>query len=226
MNLFSLVTKLEAILQEQDFKFSPEGYPIIPKENLISEVPEDIEMYPLSKRHQTPHPEHTILCAYENDSELYRFLRNFKRNIEDCRKYYGVCGFDLSPRASTDESHQRFNLLLNALINAYMALNGIHILPNWRTGNLNTLEILNIYPVNSVFAVGCLGCGKRNFKENEIILRMKLLISRPKFLIYYGSLRKRYRKILEEIGIPYRILLDYRTRSYRRTKDRKETKNV
>ena len=183
-------------------------------------------VYPLSKRHQALHPECTILCAYENDSSLYRFLRNLDQNIDDCRKYYGVCGFDLSPRGGSDESHQRFNLLLNSLINTYMAKCGIHILPNWRTGNLKTLGILQTYPIDCIFSVGSLGCARGNIKENVVILKLKLLISRPKFLLYYGTLRKRYRSILENMGIPFRVITDYRTRSYRKTEENKETFHV
>ena len=81
VDLYSLATRLEFSLRQQGISFSKEGFPIIPKEMLIHEVPDDIEMFPLSKRHEANQPKCTILCAYENDSNLYRFLRHLERNI-------------------------------------------------------------------------------------------------------------------------------------------------
>ena len=69
VNLYALATELEKKLKVQGIQFSTEGYPIIPTEMLIKSIPEDILMYPLSKRHQSKAPKNTILCAYENDFE-------------------------------------------------------------------------------------------------------------------------------------------------------------
>lgn len=221
VNLYLLAVRLEAKLKRAGCAFSEDGYPITPREMLITDIPDDIEMYPLSKRHQATRPKCTILCAYENDHELYRFLRHFDRNLRDCLNYYGVCGFDLSPRGGMDLSHQRFHLYLNALINAYMAVNGIRVLPNWRIGDLSTLDILKIYPRNTTFSVGSLGCAKRYTTINEVILRTKLMYTCPKMLVYYGALRKEYRMIIEEFGVPVKIIMDYRTRSYLKSNQRR-----
>lgn len=69
----------------------------------------------------------------------------------------GFGGFDLSPRINWDVNLQRFNLLLSKLADAFLATNGVKLMPNFRTGCLDTFEVLSIYPPNTWYSVGALG---------------------------------------------------------------------
>lgn len=103
-------------------------------------------------------------------------------------------------------------LYLNKLLDAYVALNGVKVLPNFRiAGELSSLNVLRIYPPNSWFAVGTLGCD-RNEVLNSTLLRYKLIFARPALLIIYGKLKDVYRQILEDFGVKYIVFEDYHSR--------------
>lgn len=68
-----------------------------------------------------------------------------------------------------------------------------------------------------MFAVGTLGCSRgteRDKNYGELMLRTKILITRPRLLLIYGPLLERYRMILDEFGIPYQQWREYRYSSY------------
>ena len=37
---------------------------------------------------------------------------------------------------------------------SYLALHGVKLMPNFRTGNLETMDVLNSYPPNAWYTVG------------------------------------------------------------------------
>lgn len=60
----------------------------------------------------------------------------------------GICGFDFSARNGDEKVTQDFYLYLNKLLDAYVALNGVKVLPNFRiAGELSSLNVLRIYPL-------------------------------------------------------------------------------
>lgn len=216
MNLFSIANELYSHLINTGICFTKEGYPIIPNEMILKDYPNEI--IPFEHRNACVDKQTTVLSHFSNDELLYRRLRNLEKDISVCREYMGVVGFDLSPRLGWNLEQQKFNLLINQLVNAYRAVNGIKILPNFRIGELSTIPALDSYPSNCLFAVGTLGCSKGYKSINSTILRTKLLYKRPNGLLIYGKLHPEYQNILDEFGILYRSYQDFKAACYSRKK--------
>lgn len=216
MNLFKIADELYFYLTNVGIKFTENGYPIIPDEMILRNYPDEI--IPFEHRNACINKHVTVLSHFSNDELLYRRLRNLEKDINICKEYMGVVGFDLSPRLGWNLEQQKFNLLINQLVNAYRAVNGIKILPNFRIGELSTISVLDSYPSNCLFAAGTLGCSRGYKSINSIILRTKLLYKRPNGLLVYGKLHLEYQNVLDELDIPYRVYQDFKTNCYSRKK--------
>ena len=217
MDLFALADKLFNYLSSRGICFTEDGYPIFPEDILLQDIPQ--EVIPVRQRYAVKEKGTTVLCLFDRDEYLYRRLLHLEDDIGLYRQYMGVGGFDLSPRVGWNITRQRFNILLNQMAAVYLGLQGIKILPNFRTGDIRTFKSLNAYPPGQIFLVGSLGCARGYLHLNEMYLRTKCMITRPKMLLYYGVLRREYRAILEEIGTPYQIYEDFRKRSYRSSQE-------
>ncbi len=211
-NLFEIANKLHQHLLRNGIKFNEYGYPIIPKEMILETEPSEI--IPFQHKNQCKDKSKAVVCFFENDLELYRRLNKLEEDIEILKEFQGVTGFDLSPRLGWDEDTQKFNILINLMVNAYRGLKGIKILPNFRIGNENTLHSLSSYPPKSNYAVGSLGCSKGHMETNLFYLKMKLFYARPNKLFVHGSLKKEYEKYLKDYGIEFKLFTDFRTASY------------
>lgn len=115
----------------------------------------------------------------------------------------GVCGFDLSPNIAWPVEQQLFNILLSQLYTAYLAVNGVKVIPNWRIGNLNTLKALNSYPRGIQFAAGALGSCRMEKSFGIPYMKAKIMVSNPSRLLIYGKLAYEYSRELREAGISY-----------------------
>ena len=140
INYPSLTSVLYEKLSKSGLKFTTDGYPAIPTEMLLRRFDDDVEMYPISHRHQAKKPNKTILCWYENDELLHRHINRLDDLLWEFREFYAVAGVDLSPCVNSDLLQQKSAILLSQLITAYMALNGIRILANFRTGSFETIN--------------------------------------------------------------------------------------
>ncbi len=220
IDLASIMKSLKRELDSNGIQFTPEGYPIIPKKMLLKEIPDEI--LPFEHRNQCRDKRKTILCSFANDELLYRRLKSLEKDLGILKEYMGVIGFDLSPRLGEDIKQQKLNLLINQMVNAYRAIHGIKILSNFRTGDIRTVNVLNSYPPNSWYAVGTLGCSRGHVEKNSILLRTKLIYARPERLLIYGMLRREYKEILDELGIPYNVYQDFKNRSFQNYKSRRK----
>ena len=217
INLIALANDLRLKLEAAGIPFNSSGYPIVPADMLIKELP--AEIVPFGHRKSCRYPERTILCFFSKDELLYRRLRKLDEDNELCREYMGVCGFDLSPCIGYDKKLQEFNLLLNQLVNAYRIINGVKVLPNFRIGDLDTLSSLLSYPAGTWYAAGTLGCARGWVDENIYLLKAKLLYARPGHLLIYGPLRNEYAEILKETGQDYTVFNDYQRVSRAKNRD-------
>lgn len=157
-----------------------------------------------------------LLVAFSNDENIYKRLKTLREDLGKYLQYKGFGGFDLSPRIQWDVNLQRFNLLLNKLADAFLAVNGVKLLPNFRTGCLDTFDVLAIYPPNTWYSVGLLGCSRGRVKINSMYLRTKLLVTNPDMLIFYGKLKPEYAYILDEYGVKYKVFTDFQRLSRRK----------
>uniref|UniRef100_I5AT24 Uncharacterized protein n=1 Tax=Eubacterium cellulosolvens (strain ATCC 43171 / JCM 9499 / 6) TaxID=633697 RepID=I5AT24_EUBC6 len=207
MHLIRLAEELEDYVRDKGVEFTEDGYPIFTEEMLLKEMPEGL--CPIGNTYYVKDKSKYLLVSFCNDEIIYKKLFSLKNNIDSYREYMGFGGFDLSPRINADVNMQRFNLLLNKLADAYLALNGVKIMPNFRTGCNETFGVLSVYPKNSWYCVGALGCGKGRIKINDFYLRQKLIITNPDMLIYYGKVKPEYASVIEEFGVHYKVFADF-----------------
>lgn len=212
-NKYELRLLLKSKLKQEHWNFNQYGYPIFPREVLLSEIPSVME--PLQNIRTCKHPSETLLCSFTKDKFINPRLERIFDEVSLYKKFMGLGEFDLSPRLSDDLKIQKTNILLSQLATAFIASKGVKIIPNFRIGNLSTLFTLESYPKNIPFVVGTLGCSKRYGQIHEEIFVAKCLKQRPSFLIIYGSLSKHYAKLLNDLGMSYVVLDDFRKISYR-----------
>lgn len=169
--IFILASKKEGV------SFSENGFPIFTKEMLLQDPPQDIVTY--KQMNSVSNKSKVAVCFFQEDERLYSRITSLEHDIPKFRKFIGVCGLDLSPNIYWPAEQQIFNILLNQLYTATLAVNGIKIIPNWRIGNLNTLRALNSYPKNSQFAVGTLGSVRNDKILGTFYTRAKAMASNP-----------------------------------------------
>lgn len=207
MDLFNLAIELQDYLVERGVEFTKEGYPIFTEDMLLKEMPEGL--CPFGQTYHVKDKSKYLLVSFSNDENIYKKLMSLRNDVDEYLQYKGFGGFDLSPRINWDVNLQRFNLLLSKLADAFLAVNGVKLMPNFRTGCLETFEVLSIYPHNTWFSVGALGCGRGRVKINSMYLRAKLVVANPDMLVYYGKLKPEYAQILDEFGVHYKVFADF-----------------
>lgn len=220
INLIELANNLYTDLKNTGIEFNRYGFPVFPKEFLLNETPEEI--LPFHHRNAAKDRVKAVISFYEEDEELYHRLKKLDFVANECSKYMGIVGFDLSPCVFWNIQQQKFNVLLSQLITLYIATKGSKVIPNFRIGRLETLPALLSYPTESIFCVGSLGCSRKVTDFNLNQFKTKVLYSRPKKLLYYGKVLPPYKDFLDTLGIPVKSYVDYRTRSYHKTGEKQK----
>lgn len=210
INLYQTIALLETFVKKQKIPLK-NGFPVIPENLILRELPNEI----------LPHPHHlkaknpcrTLICNFSQDDILYLTLKKLDERIKIWKNFMGISGFDFSARSGDEEVSQDLYLYLNKLLDAYVAIHGVKILPNFRiAGELASLNVLNIYPPKSWFIAGTIGCSG-NVELNSMLLRYKLVFARPDHLIVYGTLKEMYRQILNDFDVSYTVFEDFNKRS-------------
>ena len=133
-NLYEIENFFREELIKAGVRFTSDGYPIFQEEWILYETPKYI--YPYEHRNATTDKKNTVLCFFMNDKPLYKRIIKLPDDLNNYRDYLGVIGFDLSPVIGWQTDYQRFNILLSQLATAYLGINGIKIIPNFRIGNI------------------------------------------------------------------------------------------
>ncbi len=216
MNLIQLAENLYQYLIDNGIRFTDDGYPILTDEMILKEMPKQV--IPFGQTYACKDKGTALLVSFCKDEIIYRKLLTLEKDVPKYKQYLGFGGFDLSPRINWNINLQKFNILLNCMANTYLALHGVKILPNFRIGCLETINVLNIYPKNCWYSMGTLGCARGHVKINKLFLQTKLIVTNPDMLLIYGNLKPQYKEILDCYGIPYKVFYDFQYVS--RGKDR------
>lgn len=201
INLIEIADELFIELKRCGVSFTEDGFPLFTRDMLLDDIPEDI--IPYKKIKSTTGKADKVICFFQEDELLYPRLISLEHDIPLFREYLGVCGLDLSPNIFRPIEQQFFNILLNQLYTAYLAVNGIKIIPNWSIGDLRTLKVFNSYPRGIQFVVGTLGAVRNNKTLALHYAKAKVIVSSPSRLLIYGKLSSGYAQELNELGIPY-----------------------
>lgn len=220
VNVYDTASWLYHELSQNDIQFNNDGYPVFKPEFILWQKPKYI--LPFNHRNAAPEKSETALCFFMNDKLLYKRLANLQNDLDLFSGYLGICGFDLSPRMGWDDDLQKFNILLSQMITIWLALHGIKIIPNFRTGSFTTFSSLKAYQGNMPVAIGALGCWKKKLSLNDLLyFKLKILQCNPSFIFIYGMIEDELIEMIEESGIEYQVYPDFRT-----TCRHKEVQNV
>lgn len=226
-DIFHWTMIMQNYLNQKGVCVSNNGMPQIPEAHFLTDVPEDCDMFPITKRWFPPSKSNTILCSFEKDEYIYSHVRPIiaalekgdeqalERVLSPYRQFLAVCGFDFSVCRNSSSEEQAMFLLLSQLVNAVFALNGIRLVANFRLGTLENLGIIQNFPRNVVYATGTLGCRDHYHSIGEVSLRARILILQPTMLLVYGPIQRRYSDILDDAGVVYKNFTDYRRRTHK-----------
>ena len=178
-------------LKKHGVKFG-NGYAVLPDYAYYTGIPFTIESHqfrnkiPESVRHRS------LICYFSSDDRLIQRLFKIDDEIPELLNYGGICGFDLSASITMLRPRQRLCLLVNSLFNCYVAIHGVKVLPNCRTGDLANMSIISNIPPNTNIISGELGCKRNGFGTYGLYqLCITRKIVSPPIMFIYGSLSNR-----------------------------------
>ena len=221
INLFKYAEQAQQLLSDEGIVFYDNGFPDLTEFEYIKEAPDDIELWPYSKRNQVLNPRKTILTFFEADPALYGYLNSLDKVVSNLSIYYGVTGFDLSPCLDFSVAEQNAAILINTLTNGLLLTHGIRVIPSLRTGDVSTVSVLKSYPRKICFAFGALGCNQKLKNIGRQLIELKLALCEPSQILAYGKLSKIDSAIFSAWNIPVINRLDYQTCTRKREKERK-----
>ena len=210
-NLIDIIDVTDELLSYLNGKidFSEDGFPVFTKDMFLNEEPELIVPYYNRHNKVVKDPKKTVICFFGSDESLYRRLENVFDDLDEYRLFQGVIGLDITVTSDMDAEWQDAIMLLNQLFLAVLAVNGIRIIMNARSGGSNSVKNLMRFPKNILWATSFLGCDKLN-AETDFSFISKMLGLLPSKLLIYGKHDEIAENQLSVMGIPYRTYTDFR----------------
>ena len=216
MHEIELVERYTAYLKENGVEFYENGFPKFKPDWIITTRPKVIA--PFNKRQYYWQNKRDIsICYFGKDEHLYPILDKVFSETIILKEYHSVCMMDISISPLMLDEVQRMNMLLNLLFICIIAVNGIKIIPSFRTGNFETLQLLVKSVGYSKYwvmgAVGTQQITKNAYYEN--LFRCKCMMVLPEELLIYGKPNKSTISCLNQYGIRFEpIYKDFRNLSY------------
>ena len=96
-------------------------------------------------------------------------------------------------------------MIINQLAMAVLAVNGIKVVVNTRTGKKETEYNFKNIPVNIMCSSGFLGCDKAKNLQDTAEYVDKILTLRANKLVIYGKKDKKILEQLDTMGINYKF---------------------
>ena len=204
-----LTDKLVTYLKKKGFAFTSEGYPVFAKEMFLNEIPDLIVPVQQRKNRRVRNKKKTVISFFCGDEYIYRRLAKILDEIDEYKEYMGVIGSDITVTQDMDLEWQRAIILLNQLVMAVFAANGIKIVLNTRMGSRETKDMFRYMPKGIMIASGFRG-GDRECSNNDFGYVAKVLSFLPSKLLIYGRCHKSVLKRLDTLGIEYVLYKDFR----------------
>lgn len=203
-------------LQRRGIVFDQQGFPIFAREQFLSKFPSTMVTYKERYSKLVDDPRQTILCFYCSDSRIYPRLDKVLEDLDEYRRFMGVVATDITVTTDMDIEWQRATMLLNQMFMAILAVNGIKVVLNLRSGLPETLKCFSSIPRGVMAASGVLGCTK-TARADDLSYSAKLLTVMPSKVLLYGKEDKIMEQQIECLGIPYKRYPDVHARYlYRR----------
>lgn len=183
VDLLKIAEEYIVYLKYKCVKFNSRGFPLLKKEMFLDEYPELVVPYDFRKSSLVANPEKTLLCFYCGDKRIYPRLKNVLKEIFEYRKYLGVVTIDITVISDMDKEWQDIVMLLHQLFMAVLAINGVKVVANLRTGDARSAENLDNVPKGVVWAAGFLGCAEEDPLDFRFV-SSTLRVMPSKFVVY------------------------------------------
>ncbi len=208
MDIFSTIDNLYQYLADKDIDFTSDGFPIFSPKWFLNEWPDLVIPYSQRNNRRVADKKKTVICFFDKDQRLYPRLSKILDDLQEYKSYMGVIGMDVTVTDDMDKEWQKAILLLNLLFLTVLAVNGIKIIINTRSGGLEPGEIFAGIPENMMAASGFLGCDTIK-NQDDLSYLSKILFLLPEKLILYGKRDLKAEKQLDDMGINYRAFKDF-----------------
>ncbi|MDD6092241.1 MAG: hypothetical protein PUB71_07030 [Hallerella succinigenes] len=204
-------------LERKEVKFNSKGFPLLRKEMFLDEYPELVLPYDFRKNTLVADPKKTLLCFYCGDKRIYPRLKKVLKDIPEYKRFLGVVTIDITVTSDMDEEWQNAIMLLHQLFMAVLAVNGVKVVANLRTGDARSAENLNNMPKGIMWAAGFLGCAEEDPLDFRFI--SSTLRVMPSKLVVYGPEDEIALGKLNMMGFDYRVYDDYHklSKKYKRS---------
>ncbi len=209
-NLADFMLLIEAYLhylRKNGIQFQKNGFPVFRTEVFLNEWPDLIVPYDFRGSRIVTIPRKTLLCFYCSDSRIYPRLESVLEDISEYRRFMGTVAVDVTVTKDMDEEWQDATMLFHQLFMAVLAVNGVKVVPNLRTGKASTIKNFEGIPKNVMWSAGFLGCAKEQKQDFRFIETVLSVL--PSKLIVYGSEDQNAVDKLQRMGILYRVFDDY-----------------
>ncbi|MBR6450248.1 MAG: DUF4417 domain-containing protein [Fibrobacter sp.] len=217
IDLLKIAEEYIRYLNHMGVKFNSKGFPLLGKEMFLDEYPELVVPYDFRKNSLVTDPEKTLLCFYCGDKRIYPRLKRVLKDIPEYKRFLGVVTIDITVTSDMDKEWQNAIMLLHQLFMAVLAMNGVKIVANLRTGSSSSVGNFEAIPKGVMWAAGFLGCAEEapldfRFISNTLrVMPSKFVVYGPEDVVALGK--------LDMMGIDYRIYDDYHklSKKYKRS---------
>lgn len=215
MSEIELVEVFTKYLKKHKVKFTNDGFPLLRSEWFSTTKPKIIAPYN-KRQYYRQNKKDISICCFIKDEVLYPRLDKILDEVSTLSEYHSVCMMDISISPLMLDEVQRMNLLINLLFTCVVAVNNIKVIPSFRTGNFETLQLLERSVGRpSYWVMGLVGTQKNARNAFfEYLFRAKCILLSPKHLLIYGQPNIGTASCLKEYGIEYDVYKDFRTLSY------------
>ena len=209
LDVFMLIDDLTVYLCAKGIRFTENGLPLFEKKMFLTEAPDLIVPIQQRKNWRIKNQKKTLLSFFCGDTYIYRRLTKLIDEIDMYKEYMGVIGTDVTVTKDMDLEWQRAIILLNQLVIAVFAANGIKIVLNTRMGRAETKDMFRHIPKGIMIASGFRG-GNRKYDKYDFEYISKVISFCPSKLLIYGKCHKAILNQLKQFGIDYLMYKDFR----------------
>lgn len=215
VDLLELEHSYRDYLLSHNVHFDDRGNPIFHSSMFLDKWPETI--IPYSCRNNAAlvaDPKQTAICFFTKDSLIYPRLEKVFEELDEYRRFMAVVSMDLTFTSDMEVELQRLIVTINQLFAMILAINGIKIILNTRSGSLDCTSAFSNVPKGISVSSGFLGCER--LQEDNLSYISKMLFLFPSKVLIYGKHDPKAEEQLDRFGFDYRVYADV----HRRTKSK------
>lgn len=215
VDLLELERFYRKYLSSKNVFFDDKGNPIFQASMFLDEWPESVIPYSCRNNDELiTEPKKTAICFFTKDSLIYPRLEKVFDELDEYKRFMAVIGMDLTFTSDMDVELQQLIITINQLFTMILAINGIKVILNTRSGGLDCLSAFSNIPKGITVSSGFLGCNR--LQEDNFSYISKILFLFPSKVVIYGKHDYKAEEQLERFGFDYRVYADV----HRRTKNK------